>query len=278
MSPRRLAVGVLIAGATFALVGSVAAAKIKSKSESTTIAAQQPGTITPHCPRGSEAVAGGFANPDFDPTFTGPGIVPTTSKRAGDRAWKTTAFNFGAPSTLTGKEIGYAYCDTHKPGLKTASSGIASVPAFANGSATATCPGGSEAVSGGAIGFGPLDAVVIPFTSKRVGDHKWKVSGFNNDNNNAEDLKAFAYCDKHGPGLRAKSAHVTVPTQTTRSATAKCGRGKSAYSGGYAGQVGAQADGPFAFKSKKTKGGDWTAAAEGNGPTTARFTVFAYCK
>lgn len=279
MSPRRLAVGILAVGATFALVGAIAAAKIKTTSKSTTIAAQQFGTTTAHCPRGSEAVAGGFASPHFDPQFNGPGIVATTSKRVGDRAWKTSAFNFGAPSALTGKEIGYAYCDTHKPGLKTVSSGSTSVPAFGNGSATATCPGGSEAVSGGFVGFGPLDAVVIPFTSKRVGDHRWKVVGFNNDNTNPEDLKAFAYCDKHGPGLKAESAHVTVPSQTTRSATAKCGHGKSAYSGGYAGQVDTAADGPFAFKSKRTKGGDWTGTAEGNnGPTTGRFTVFAYCK
>ena len=273
MSPRRLAVGVLIAGATFALVGAIAAAGIKTTSKSTTIVAQQFGTTTADCPRGSEAVAGGFASPGFDPTFVGSGIVESGSKRVGDRAWKTSGFNWGL---ATGKEVGYAYCDTHEPGLKV-ESGSTSVPAYSNGSATATCPGGSEAVSGGVAGFGPLDAVVLPFTSKRVGDDTWKVVGFNYDGDNPEHLKAFAYCDKHGPGLKAESAHVTVPVETSRSATAKCGRGKSAYSGGYAGQVG-DGDGPFTFRSKKTNGGDWTATAEGNGPSTGRFTVFAYCK
>jgi hypothetical protein len=274
VSLRRLVVGILTAGATFALVGAIAAAGIKTTSSRTTIASQDFGTTTAHCPRGSEAVAGGFASPGFDPTFTGPGITAEDSKRVGDRAWKTSGFNFGG---ATGKEVGYAYCDTHKPGL-TAKSDTTSVPPSSNGSATATCPGRSEAVSGGFAGFGPLDDAVFPFTSKRVGDDRWKVVGFNQDNTNAEDLKAIVYCDKHGPGLKAKSAHVSVPTETKRSATARCGRGKSAYSGGYAGQVGAQADGPFAFRSKRTKGGDWTAAAQGNGPTTARFTVFAYCK
>jgi len=274
MSPRRLAVGVLIAGATFALVGAVAAAGIKTTSSRTTIVSQDFGTTVAGCPRGSEAVAGGFASPGFDPTFTGPGITAEDSKRVGDRAWKTSGFNFGG---ATGKEVGYAYCDTHKPGLKVKSD-TTSVPAFSNGSATATCPGRSEAVSGGFAGFGPLDAAVFPFTSKRVGDDSWKVVGFNNDNTNAEDLKAIAYCDKHGPGLKAKSADVSVPGGTAQLATAKCGRGKSAYSGGYSAQVGAQADGPFAFRSKKTKGGDWTAAAQGNGPSTNRLTVFAYCK
>jgi hypothetical protein len=279
VSPRRLVVGVLIAGATFALVGAIAAAKIKTRSNSTTIAAQQFGSTTAKCPKGSEPVAGGFASPGFDPTFmTGPGIVATTSKRAGHHAWKTGAFNFGAPSASTGKEIGFAYCDTHKPRLRQVSSGTTSVPAFGNGSATATCPGGSEAVSGGVIGFGPLDATVIPFTSKRVGDHKWKVVAFNNDQTNAEKLTAFAYCDKHEPGLRKESNHVTVPQQEKRSATAKCGRGEKAYSGGYAAKVDQQADGAFAFTSKKTKGGDWTGAAEGNGDSPGPFTVFAYCK
>ena len=274
MSPRRLAVGVLTAGATFVLVGAIAAAGIKTTSNRTTIASRDFGTTTAGCPRGSEAVAGGFASPGFDPAFTGPGILPEDSKRVGDRAWKTSGFNFGG---ATGKEVGYAYCDTHKPGLKV-KSGTTSVPASSNGSATATCPGGSEAVSGGFAGFGPLEDAVFPFTSKRVGDDSWKVVGFNIDHTNPEDLKAIAYCDKHGPGLKAESAQVTVPSETSRSATAKCGHGKSAYSGGYAGQVGADGDGPFTFKSKKTKGGDWTAAAEGNGLSTGRFTVFAYCK
>ncbi len=264
MSPRRLAIGVLVAGATFALVGAFAAAKIKTRSKSTTIAAQDFGTAAAKCPKGSEAVAGGFASLGFDPEFKGPAIFASGSKRVGHRAWKTSGFNFGG---ATGKEVGYAYCDTHKPGLKVESNGT-SVPAGSTASATATCPGGSEAVSGGFVGFGPLDASVIPFTSKRVGDHKWKVSGFNNDHTNPEDLKAFAYCDKHGPGLKAESAHVTVPSQATRSVTAKCRHGKRAYSGGYVG--------PFAFKSKKTKGGDWTATFQGNGP--GPFTVFAYCK
>jgi hypothetical protein len=274
MSPKRLAVGALIAGATFALVGAIAAARIKTTSKSTTIASQQAGSTTAKCPKGSEAVAGGFASPGFDPTFTGPGIIDSVSKRVGHRAWKTSGFNFGG---ATGKEIGYAYCDTHKPGLKV-ESGSASVAPFATGSATATCPGGREAVSGGVAGLGPGEDYVVPFTSKRVGDHKWKVSGFNNDNTNPEDLKAFAYCDKHGPGLKAESKQVMVPEQEQRSATASCGRGGKAYSGGYAAKMDMDANGPFAFTSKKAKGGDWKATAEGNGDGTSSFTVFAYCK
>jgi hypothetical protein len=43
-------------------------------------------------------------------------------------------------------------------------------------------------------------------------------------------------------------------------------------------KVGPAADGAFAFTSKKTHGGDWKATAEGNGSSTAPFTVFAYCK
>jgi hypothetical protein len=273
VSPRRLAVGVGIAGATFALGGAIAAAKIKTTSENTTIAARQFGATTADCPRGSEAVAGGFASPGFDPTFTGPGIIESGSKRVGDRAWKTSGFNWG---NATGKEVGYAYCDTRKPGVKV-ESGSTSVPQSSNGSATANCPAGSEAVSGGVAGFGPLEDSVVPFTSKRVGDDRWKVVGFNFDRSNPEDLKAFAYCDKHGPGLKAESAQVTVPSETSRSASAKCGHGKSAYSGGYAGQVG-DGDGPFTFRSKKTKGGDWTAVGEWEGIGTGRFTVFAYCK
>jgi hypothetical protein len=272
----------VIAGATFALVGAIAAARIKTRSESTTIASADIGKTTVRCPRGSEPVAGGFASPGFDPQFGDASILPSASKRGRHRAWKTMGFNFG---DATGKQVGYAYCDTHKPGLK-AKSDSTSVPPLSIRSATAECPGGSEAVSGGFWGFGPLDAYVIPFTSKRVGDDSWKVSGFNNDFSNPEDLAAFVYCDKHEPGLRAESAQVTVPNDTARSATANCGRGRKAYSGGYAGQVNPDSgggnldpEGPFTFKSKRTKGGDWTAAAEGSGDgSPGRLTVFAYCK
>jgi hypothetical protein len=153
-----------------------------------------------------------------------------------------------------------------------------SVPPSSIGSATATCPGGSEAVSGGFVGFGPLDAFVLPFTSKRVGDQGWKVSGFNNDFTNPGQLKAFVNRDKHGPGLKQESAKVSVPGRTARSATAKCGGRKSAYSGGFAAQVsGSPPEGAFTFTSKRTQGRGLEGRRRGR-DRDRRLTVFAYCK
>src|SRR4051794_5598086 len=153
MSVRRAAVGVLIAAGALAVVAGIATAKLKTRSDSTTIAADGNGSATAKCPRGSEAVAGGFSAPGFDPTFgAGPSNLPFTSKRTSDRRWKTQAHNFG--STESGRLISYAYCNTHQPGLKVRSKRRL-LSAGDPGSATATCPSGSEAVSGG---FGSPDA------------------------------------------------------------------------------------------------------------------------
>jgi hypothetical protein len=289
MSLKKLSAGALIAVGAFALAAALAAAKVETRSNSTTIASHQTGSTTAKCPKGSEAVAGGFASPGFDPTFMGPAILDVASTRAGQRRWRTRGFNFGGPvvlpkdkrgvATTTGKLIGFTYCNADKPGLKV-ESGSASVPPFANGSATAKCPSGSEAVSGGFASPGDPGTegnVAFPFTSKRVGDDKWRVVGFNSDETDPEKLVAFAYCDKHGPRLKTESKHVVVPGKQKRSTTANCGHGDKAYSGGYAAELDVHRNGAFTFTSKRTNGGDWTAAAEGS-RNGGQLTVFAYCK
>ena len=254
-------------------------ARLQTKSKSKTIAADTNGAATAKCKRGSEAVSGGFAAPGLDPTFTERSILPFTSKRKGHRKWKTRGYNFA--NTQSGRLISFAYCDTREPGLEVRSK-TKTLPAFDPGSATARCPRGSEAVSGG---FGSPDALpggdaMFTFTSKRKGERKWKVSAYNNDPVNPQRLVAYAYCDEHQPGLRARSANGNVPLAEKRSRTAECRHGRKAYSGGYKGSVDTMQTGRSRSSRSASEGGDWKVNAAGNGSSGGPFpfTVFAYCK
>ena len=222
-------------------------------------------------------MAGGFAAPGFDPTYDGRSILPFTSKRVGDRRWKTRGHNF-SESGQRGRLISFAYCDTHQPALSFRTK-IVSLRSGSPGAATARCPRGTEAVSGG---FRSPDAAggerqVFGVASRRVGDRKWKVFAYNNDDSHHQRLVAVAECDNHQPGLKTESKRVKVRLTRTRTATAHCGRGHKALSGGFAGVVNGNGSGPFPFKSKRTKRG-WRASAVGNGAGTHPFKVFAYCK
>jgi hypothetical protein len=277
VSTRRVAISAVIAAGALALAVGVATARIESHSKSTTIAGGASRGATAKCPQGSEAVAGGFAAPGFDPTYDGRSILDFTSKRVGDRRWKTRGHNFSENGT-PGKLISFAYCDTEQPGLSFRSE-IVSLPAGSPGSATAKCPHGTEAVSGGfrSPDAGGGERQVFGVASKRVGDREWKVFAYNNDDGHRQRLVAFAECDRHQPGLRTESKSVKVRLVRKRSATANCGHGHKAFSGGFGARVNGNGSGPFPFKSKRTKRG-WRAAAVGSGAGAHPFTVFAYCK
>lgn len=257
-------------------MAGIATARIKSESKTKTVAADTARGVSAKCGRGSEAVAGGFTAPGFDPTFVGRSILPVASKRTSDRKWKTQGFNFAVAES--GRLKAFAYCDTHEPNLSVESK-TKSVPPFTTGSATANCPRGSEAVSGGwASPDGQGEEAQFAYESRRKGERKWKVSAFNQDATDAQRLKAYAYCDRDEPNLKAKSDTVNVPSAEKRTAKGNCRHGDKAYSGGYKGQVEPNAAGPFAFTSKRTGGGDWQGKAVGNNAGTHQFKVYAYCK
>jgi hypothetical protein len=277
VSPRRVAATALIAAGIVAIAAGMATAKLQTRSKGTRIAGDGNGAAAAKCPRGSEAVSGGFAAPRFDPTFSGRSILPFSSKRAGNRKWKTKGYNFSPAQS--GRLISFAYCETRQPRLSFRSTTVR-LSKLHPGSATATCPSRSEAVSGG---FASPDAstggdAVLAVASKRVSQRKWKVFAYNNDDTTSQMLVAYAYCDPHQPGLKAKSKRVKVPLAQKRSVTAKCRDGSKVVSGGFAARVNASADGPFPFASKKVGRTKWRAAAVGNGAGRHPFKVFAYCK
>jgi hypothetical protein len=146
-------------------------------------------SATARCKRRSEAVSGGFSSQSEGPP-------PVTALwREGKRKWTASGLVFALnPGTFTA----FAYCDKSEPGLKTKSSTV-SLGNFENGSATAKCKRGSEAVSGGfsspevtAAGF-PGPAVIV-HESQREGKRKWTASG--RAGAGGGSLTVYAYCEK----------------------------------------------------------------------------------
>lgn len=74
---------------------AIATAALSVQSDSVKVAPDKKGSAMARCPRGSEAVAGGFASPAFDPKFNDESIVHFDSHRTSDREGRTQGHNFG---------------------------------------------------------------------------------------------------------------------------------------------------------------------------------------
>jgi hypothetical protein len=162
--------------------------KLKAKSKSATLDPDELDVVKAKCPRGSEAVAGGFDMPD--PEGPADYTIVYSSKRGGKRAWKSKFFNGFLDPREVSTEV---YCLKGKAGLKTRSKSIEQSEGD-NDSVAAKCKRGRQLVSGGFAGE-INDALNISSTviaSRRSSKRKWNVSGFADVG--TPKLKAFAYC------------------------------------------------------------------------------------
>jgi hypothetical protein len=258
---------------------ALASGALSEHLKAVTIQPQADKTATASCPSGSEAVSGGFSAPGFDPQFKGASNIPFGSRRTGDDGWTVDGKNFGMTS---GTMFSYAYCDTHEPNLAVATK-TRTIAGAANGSTAATCPRGSEAVSGGWQSPKNVtgDDAFFAFTSKRLSDRKWKVTAFNDDSTNAHNLKVFAYCDKRQPGLTERSKSTTVALGVKTSLDVNCPKGRQAVSGGFqSAAVDQPFDAAFTFTSRRMSPSTWRTSSYGNGTSTTDrpITALAYCK
>jgi hypothetical protein len=253
-------------------------AALKTKSASTTIAADQKGTATAKCKRGTEAVSGGFNSPGFDGDLDDAAIWTYASKRIGDR--KVTALGT-QDGNLSSDLVAYAYCDKREPGLRTKS---ASTPVdfLEDQSVTVKCPRGTEAIWGGFDNPDvPSDEFpMLPLGSHREGKRKWTASGVLFNPNDPLTLTVFAYCDKDEPGLKPKQGSTSVDTDEVGTATAKCRKGREAISGGFFAPGGFDLDVGseiYLYESHRKGKRKWTASGLNQGDP-ATLTVFAYCE
>ncbi len=115
-------------------------------------------TLTVRCPKGSEAVAGGYRLTNHI-SETGPtsALLPYSSLRAGKRRWRVSAYKVGPPNRaerLTAVascrrgtapvSVGVARSTVTNLGGGTSGDGV-----FSLASLTASCPAGTHALSGG---------------------------------------------------------------------------------------------------------------------------------
>lgn len=167
------------------------------------------------------------------------------------------------------------------------------VAQFDNGSATARCKAGTEAISGGFRGeFNPAGVVggnspqLQVYESRLRGDRGWVGSAYNLGATG--DLTSFVDCRARGP--REESKTVTVEgtpfmgASRTGDATARCPAGTRVVSGGF--------DNPdfrwtgdyesdnriVPYISRKAGPRSWTVEAANQGGADGTLVAYAYCQ
>jgi hypothetical protein len=271
----------LIAAVLAVASGSSVAMAVRAVRHGETIAPGEIGKARAKCPGDRSAVAGGFAAPGFNPN-AGSTIGRIGSRRVGQRKIEARALNFG---NQDGELVSFAYCAQNDHGLEVESAKT-SVEANSRGAAVAKCPRGTRAVAGGfgTYRFSPQEGPqVIPLTSKRLPERRWKVVGLNiNDQNRPGTLIAYAYCADAPFDLITKSREVEAPVGSLRTFDVRCDGDSRAYSGGFDGhiQLAAQPQATVALTSKRAQGSRvWrTSALSIFGPDPSPVTAYAYCR
>jgi hypothetical protein len=168
--------------------------KLKAKSESTTIATDEFGSVTVRCPKGGEAVSGGFQAPGSSSNQ----VQPVESRRKGKRTWVVTGIGTGSDEQL----IAYAYCAKDKLGLKPKVASASTDQDEVALSAKARCKKGQEAISGGFGTRGDLNEVYTqPLQARRAGKRGWRAVAANySGDDDPVTWDVYAYCMKRDKG------------------------------------------------------------------------------
>jgi hypothetical protein len=250
------------------------------------------GSVRVSCPNGTRAFAGGFQTSAAViaapvPPSTAPSaqnlLVVNESRRSGARGWRVTASQLGTGSgTLTA----IVYCRAAK-----VQQGVMTAPLAGTGrseaTATAACPKGSFAVSGGYTlpVAGSQSQFVFATQDLLAGPRKWTVHGVRGSGQAPSDdtIAAYVYC---GPKKLASSIADTQSAITAASnepITVDVGPcPKGATSGGFKApytQNAATRETIFVGQSRLTKAG-WRVSGQPFGTTGLQLNLsgFAYCK
>ena len=161
------------------------------KSKRVQVAPSRYGSVVARCPRGSQAIAGGFA--------TNQSIITLTSKRAGKRGWKAAGVNInnsGNPSERA-QLVAYAYCKAPGPKIVTRSRDATVSNGFRTSSVK--CPRNGKALSGGFDGHvsraGNQLRAAGTLDSKRAAHGRaWTTSALSVSAPNEATITTYAYC------------------------------------------------------------------------------------
>jgi hypothetical protein len=286
MSPRRTTVVCL--SALLSVTGAAAWAgplRQAAGSATETVAEFDNGSATARCKAGTEAISGGFRG-EFNPAGVVSGNSPQLqayeSRMRGDRGWVGSAYNVGA----TGEFTSFVYCRARGPRPESKDQTVAGTPfmgVLRTGEATARCPAGTKAISGGFdnpdfrwTGDYESSNRLVPYQSRKAGPRSWTVEAANYGGDDGT-LVAYAYC-QDGSSLRTKrtTATFTAPPGEVRqgSTVASCPRGQRVVSGGFK-VVGLE---PHVVASRKRGARRWKASASVAHPGQTKLTAYAYCR
>jgi hypothetical protein len=234
-------------------------------SNTVTVLASQTKTATARCRSGKLELGG------FHTTTNGRVGVIVSALKPTSAAWEADATNLSAnPGKLTST----AYCG-REPRLQRVV-GQTAVPAFAQGSVTATCPTGTSVRLGGfsasmaATNSGPQ---VIVDAFKRVSTRRWQVSAANGGGAPGS-LTAIAECGKGG--RLSTVARRTKVTSSGSSVSARCPAGLHVVMGGFL-DAPISAAGPFINGLAAASGGRAWKASAFSPNSTGHLTAIAYC-
>jgi len=272
-----LAIGAL----TGALVlGWAAIGGAVTKSSTTTVPTQQPGSASVKCARGQTAVA---ANVVGEARSSGPLVTVNTLARTTARKVATKAYNYGESGHLTA----IARCKARPKSTlvsETAPVPASTITSLGTGSATAECPRGQHIVFGGFRAkrdpTAPDYVFIYVTAALRTGARSWTVRALDSNTEGSGTVEALAYCGDAGR-TQARTDTVALGQFETGTAEATCPRGTKARYGGFQRQPGTP--GRMELNALK-RSGDRRLRVTGTegfylNPTDAMgLTAIAYCR
>jgi hypothetical protein len=204
-----------------------------TKSSTTTVGTQMPGSASVKCPKGETAVAANVVGQASSPP--GPHLTVNTLARIGTRKVETKGYNYGESGKLTA----IARCKTRpRSTLERATAPVpaATISGNGQGTATARCPRGQGIVFGGFRAErdpGVPDYVFIYVTTAmRTHGRTWTVHALNSSTDGSGTVEALAYCGDVRP-TEARTDTIGLGQFETGSAEATCPRGTKARYGGF---------------------------------------------
>jgi hypothetical protein len=159
-------------------------------------------------------------------------------------------------------------------------------PAGTTGTATATCPKGTQVLSGGWNQIGGTNASAIEvYQSVRSGKRAWRVSGIMVGSAPAPKITliGYAYCRAQAP-LVQRSVTTPIPLINNdfngATVTTKCPKGMAVVSGGFSIPQPTTTTAGFVHQSSRQSGRVWSATASiatVDGTPSQSLTAVAYC-
>lgn len=269
-------VAVLLAIGVIVSIATAGAAKLTTKTVTTSVAPGDFALANARCGPRRTAVSGGFETA-FSPELPATPIILAAEGRRFDRIWQARGLHYAGDA---GSITSFAYC-------RDAEIRSSFEPVTVPGNATAAevrsrCPQGRTIVSGGVYGElnrGGSKTIVVPNTSRRVGKRTWEARA-SNAGGMEGGLRAFAYCHK-GKALKPrKAADVVSGTGVeygTVEVVASCRAGERVVSGGYdaPGWVTSEV---LIYASRKLGKRRWSVSAATRQASAAQVTSYAYCE